>query len=130
MDEIEIIGLRLRCIIGVKEDERRDRSDVVIDLVIGVDLRPTGRSDDLAGGLDYRAAAKSVIALVEGSAFRTVEALAESVAQAVVIGHHAPTVCVRVHKPGALRFADSVGVVIARTADDFSQSSNQTRCVA
>jgi dihydroneopterin aldolase len=27
---------------------------------------------------------------------------------------------VRVHKPGALRFADSVGVVIERTAGDFA----------
>jgi dihydroneopterin aldolase len=26
---------------------------------------------------------------------------------------------VRVHKPGALRFSDSVGVVIERTPDDY-----------
>ena len=62
MDLIEIDGLRLRCVIGCRDEERRDRSDVVIDLAIGTDARPAGDSDDLAGAWDYRAAAKAVIA--------------------------------------------------------------------
>jgi hypothetical protein len=38
------------------------RSDVVIDLAIGTDVRPAGDSDDLAGAWDYRAAAKGYLA--------------------------------------------------------------------
>jgi len=37
----------------------------------------------------------------------------------VVVDHDAPFVSVRVHKPGALRFADTVGVVIKRCPDDY-----------
>lgn len=113
MDVIEIDGLRLRCVIGCREEERRDRSDVVIDLRIGVDARPAGISDRLADAWNYRTAAKAVVACVEESAFRTVEALASTVAEAV-LAHGAPWVRVRLHKPGALRFADSVGIVIER----------------
>jgi FolB domain-containing protein len=75
VDLTEIDGLRLRCVIGCQAEERRDRSDVVIDLRIGTDARPCGDSDDLASGWDYRAAAKAVIAQVEGPACFTVEAI-------------------------------------------------------
>lgn len=119
MDLIEIDGLRLRCVIGCRDEERRDRSDVVIDLQIGTDARGPASSDDLADAWDYRAAAKAVIAGVEASACFTVEALATRVAEIVVAGCGAPYARVRVRKPGALRFADSAGLVIERTSADF-----------
>lgn len=120
MDFIEIDGLRLRCVIGCRDEERRDRSDVVIDLRIGVDARPAGASDDLADAWNYRTATKAVIAYVEASAHRTVEALAAAIARIVVVDHGAQQVIVRAQKPGALRFADTVGVAIERTAADFA----------
>jgi FolB domain-containing protein len=119
VDLIEIDGLLLRCVIGCRDEERRDRSDVVIDLAIGTDARPAGDSDDLADAWDYRTAAKAVIAEVETSACFTVEALAAMVARVLVTGCQAPYARVRVRKPGALRFAGSAGVVIERTSQDF-----------
>lgn len=101
MDEIEIEKLRLRCIIGVTDPERRAKSDEVLDLKIGTDVRKAAWNDDLADGWDYKAATKAVIALVEGSEFRTVEALAEAVAHTLIVGYGAPTARVRLHKPGA-----------------------------
>ena len=59
MDMIEVEGLRLRCVIGCTTEERRGRSDVVIDLTVGIDARPAGSSDDLADAWDYRAATDS-----------------------------------------------------------------------
>ncbi|MBO2447110.1 dihydroneopterin aldolase [Actinomadura barringtoniae] len=121
VDLIEIDGLRLRCVIGCRDEERRDRSDVVIDLRIGVDARPTAASDDLADAWNYRTATKAIIAHVEESSYRTVETLATAVARIVVAEHGAPYVQVRVRKPGALRFADTVGVMIERTPADFTE---------
>jgi dihydroneopterin aldolase len=37
MDLITIEGLRLRCVIGCKTEERRDRFGVVVDLTVGAD---------------------------------------------------------------------------------------------
>ncbi len=119
MDLIEVEGLRLRCVIGCKDEERCDRSDVIIDLAVAADARPAGAGDDLADAWDYRRATKAVIAEVEASACFTVEALATRIARVLVVGCRAPHVRVRVRKPGALRFADSAGLVIERTAEDF-----------
>jgi FolB domain-containing protein len=120
MDLIEIGGLRLRCVIGCKEEERRDRSDVVIDFRIGTDAALAAARDELADGWDYRSAVKAVAAAVEGSSCKTVEALATLVARTLVTGSGAPYVRVRVVKPGAVRFADTAGITIERTAGDFT----------
>jgi FolB domain-containing protein len=120
MDLIEIEGLRLRCVIGWRDEERRDRSDVVIDLTVGTDAGAAAASDDLADAWDYRAASKAVIAAVEASQYRTVEGLASRVARVLVCHRGAPWARVRVRKPGALRFADSVGLVLERTPADFA----------
>ena len=124
MDLIEIEGLRLRCVIGWREEERRDRSDVVIDLSVGTDAGVPGASDDLADAWDYRAAAKAVIAAVEASQYRTVEALATQVARVLVCDRGAQWARVRVRKPGALRFADSAGLVLERTPADFTAAAS------
>jgi FolB domain-containing protein len=120
MDEIEIDSLRLRCVIGCSDEERRDRSDVVIDLRIRTNTRQAARSDRLEDAWNYRTPTKAIIRAVQAEhAWNTVEALATEIARIVVVDHGAPHVRVRVHKPGALRFADSVGVVIERVPQDF-----------
>jgi len=118
MDIIEIDGLRLRCEIGFSAHEIGVKQDVVLTLRIGTDIRRAAQSDDPADAFNYRTVTKALIAHVEASGYKLVESLAESVAQ-LVIQHGAPWVQVRVHKPGALRFADSVGLLIERTAKDY-----------
>lgn len=123
-DLVEVDRLRLRCVIGVNPGEREKRQDVVICLRIGVNARPAAGTDCLDAVWDYRAAVKSVIASVEASACHTVERLATEVARVLVVEHEAGWVRVRVHKPGALRFADSVGIVIHRVRADFPDATS------
>lgn len=120
MDLIKIEGLRLRCVIGCNPEERRGLSDVVIDLDIAADARAAGFSDNPSQMWNYRTVTKAVIADVEASQFLTVEALATRIARTVVVEGKAPWAMIRVRKPGALRFADTVGVEIRRCADDFA----------
>ena len=56
--------------------------------------------------------------LVEGSEFQLVESLAESVAALCLRDERVTRVRVSLQKPGALRFAASVGVTIERTRPD------------
>jgi FolB domain-containing protein len=121
MDMIEIDNLRLRCIIGFSPHERKDKQDVVISLRIGTDMRRAGHTDNPDDAFNYRTVTKAIIALVEASEYYLVEKLAVEIARIVVAEYGAPYVEVRVHKPGALRFSDSVGVVIERRPDDFAQ---------
>ena len=120
MDRIEIRGLRLRCIIGFNPDERREKQDVVIDMVLFTDLRKGGETDQPADILNYKTINKAVIRHVEASSYNTLEALAASIARVAMVEGGAPHVQVTVHKPGALRFTDDVLVTIERTAADFT----------
>ena len=116
-DQIEIKDLLLRAVIGITDFERRDRQDVLINLVLETDTRPAGRSDDIGDALNYRTLAKRIIALVEGSAFNLVEKLAEEIAALCLAEPLTQSVKVTVEKPGALRFARSVGVTIERARE-------------
>lgn len=120
MDIIEIDNLRLRCLIGFSPHERNDKQDVVITLRIGTDMRLAGKSDNPDDAFNYRTLTKAIIAHVESSSYDLVEALATAIARICVVDYRAAWAQVRVHKPGALRFADSVGVVIERTPNDFA----------
>jgi len=114
VDRILIRDLRARCIIGVNAEERRDKQDVAVNLTLFADLAKAGASDRIEDSTDYRTVKKRVLALVEESRFRLVEALAEAIAQTCLEDPRVLQVRVQVEKPSALRFARSVGVRILR----------------
>ncbi len=114
-DYIEIKDLLVRTIIGINPDERVNRQDVLINLKFEVDIRPAGQSDDIEDAVNYRTICKKIIALVEESRYRLVEKLAEEVSECCLEDQRVQTVWVSIEKPGALRFARSVGVTIKRS---------------
>jgi dihydroneopterin aldolase/D-erythro-7,8-dihydroneopterin triphosphate epimerase len=113
-DQIRIGGLMLTCILGVNEVERRERQNVCLDLTLFTDTRAAARADDLATTVDYKRLKLAVKALVENSAFRLLERLAEEVAALCLEEPRVTGVRVCVGKPGALRWARTVEVEIAR----------------
>lgn len=119
-DRIFIKDLLLRCIIGFNDWEREKRQDVIINITLFTDMTPAGETDSPDDILNYRTITKAVIAYVEQSEHRLVEALATEIARICVVDHEAERAIVNVQKPGALRFAESVGVEIERTRDDFA----------
>jgi FolB domain-containing protein len=117
-DQIVINDLLLRSIIGVNEWERQNRQDVLLTITLFGDLRAAGKSDEIADTINYRTLTKRIIAHVESSQRFTVEALATDVTRICLQEPGVRRVRVRLEKPGALRFARSVGVEIERTVDD------------
>ncbi len=113
-DTLLIKDLLVRCVIGVHDWERKDRQDVLINIEIGADCGPAGRSDDFQDAVDYRALTKRILEAAEQSEFFLVEALAERTASICMEDERVDRVRVQVEKPGALRFARSVGVAIER----------------
>ncbi len=119
LDEIRIEDLLIRTIIGINGDERHDRQDVLLNLTLFVDTRAAGASDDIADApVNYRTLKKRVIAAVEGSSFHLLERLAAEVAAVCLEEAGVEKVRVSAAKPGALRFARSVAVVIERGRED------------
>ncbi len=117
-DQIVIKDLFLRTIIGINDDERSNRQDVLINLTLDTDARAAGRSDDIADAVNYRSITKRIIDLVEGSHFFLVEKLAEEIARLCLQDERVERIRVSVEKPAALRFARSVGVTIERDRND------------
>ena len=113
-DRVFIRGLAIRCIVGVDAEERREKRDVLIQITMHTDLRQAGRTDALEDTVDYRALKKRIIRLVEESRFYLIEALAQSIADECLQDSRVERVEVAVEKPGALRFARTVGVAIVR----------------
>jgi FolB domain-containing protein len=115
MDKIFIKDLLLRGIIGINEDERVNRQDILINITIFADTRKAAVSDDIEDAVNYRTIAKRIIEHVEASADFLVEKLVNDIAQIILGEFRAERVIVRVEKPGALRFARSVGIEIDRS---------------
>jgi dihydroneopterin aldolase/D-erythro-7,8-dihydroneopterin triphosphate epimerase len=113
-DQIHIKDLLLRTIVGINDEERRNRQDVSINITLYADLHTPGASDNIEDTVNYRTITKNVIELVEGSAFFLVEKMAAEIAAICLAEPRVERVRVRVEKPGALRFARSVGVEIER----------------
>jgi FolB domain-containing protein len=113
-DRILIKDLMLRCVLGLSEEERREKQDVLINLVLWTDLRPAAASDSIENAVDYSALKKRIITLVEGSQYHLAETLADRIASLCLEEIAVQQVQVTVEKPTALRFAHSVGVEIIR----------------
>jgi FolB domain-containing protein len=114
MDQILIKDLLARGVIGISEKERSQPQDILFNIVIYTDIQVAGKSDDIEESINYRTVAKQVLAYASTVGRFTVEALAEDVARIILEDPKALGVRVRVEKPGAVRFARSVGVEIER----------------
>ncbi len=114
MDIIFLHGLSVETIIGIWNWERRIRQTVVIDLDMAADIRRAAQTDKVDDTLNYKLVAKRVQQFVTESEFELVETLAERIAAIVTGEFNVPWVRVRVSKPGAIRGARDVGVLIER----------------
>lgn len=118
MDKTFIKDLLARGIIGIRDWERENAQDILINVTVFSDTSRAAESDDIADCVDYSALAKKIQSHAETAARLTVEALASDLAKICLQEKNAQKVIVRVEKPGAVRFAKSVGVEIERGRDD------------
>jgi FolB domain-containing protein len=118
LDRIHIRDLAARCIVGINRDERRKKQDVTIDITLYADLRRAGQTDRIEDTVDYKAVKRDVLEMVESSRYLLVERLGERIAEICLSHEGVREVRVLVEKPGALRFARTVGVEILRARGD------------
>ncbi len=118
MDKVIIKDLLVRGIIGINDWERDHPQDILINIVVTTDTRRAAQTDDIADCVNYRTLAKAVMQHAETAARLTVEALANDIARICLEEPGVRKALVRVEKPGAVRFAASVGVEIERVRDE------------
>jgi len=113
-DKIHIRDLQVRCIIGIEPEERREKQDILINIVIYTDCRIPGKTDNINDALDYKKVKKTILESIENSSFYLIEKLAEEIATICLSFEKVKGVTVTIDKPGVLRFARSVAVEITR----------------
>lgn len=101
LDAVELRGITATGHHGVFDHERRDGQPFVVDIVLHLDLRPAGVSDDLTRTAHYGELAELVHGIIGGEPFDLIEALAETIAAAVLTAFPVSAVDVTVHKPKA-----------------------------
>lgn len=114
MDIVYIRDLRIDTIIGIYDWEREVRQTVSIDLEMASDISKAAATDDIQHALNYKAVSKRLIAYVETRNALLVETLAEEIAQLVRTEFSVPWLRLRLSKPGAIRGARDVGLIIER----------------
>ena len=114
MDCIIIKNLRTRCLVGIREDERKNPQDIIINIRLWADLSKPCKSDNINDTVDYSNLKKEILLFVEQSSFFLIEKLAEQIAGLCLAKKGVLKAKVKVEKPTALRFADSVAVEIIR----------------
>jgi len=114
MDIVYIRELNIQTVIGIFDWERSIKQTVSLDLEMGADIAKAASTDHINDTLDYKAVSKRLIAFIEGSEFQLVETMAERVTEIVREEFNVPWVKLRLSKPGAVRGAKDVGVIIER----------------
>lgn len=103
MDRILVPELRLEARVGVGDEERAAPQALVLEIEIGLDLRPAGTTDDLLETIDYEEVCAVAESVVGARAYHLIETVAEAVAAALLERFPAAETRVQVRKPGALR---------------------------
>ena len=115
MDKVFIEGLQVEAVIGIHPWERGVREKLLLDVVMSFDNRVPAASDDIADTLNYKAVSKRLVEYVSQSDFGLVETLAERCAELVLREFNVDWLRLKLSKPGAVRGARAVGVVIERS---------------
>mgnify|MGYP001326881266 FL=1 len=113
-DIIYIKDLRVKTIIGIFDWERKVKQEVSIDIEFTYDCKKAAANDSIEDSIDYKTISKAVIKFVEESSFQLQESLAEGIASLVKDQFKVESIKLRVSKPGALRGAKDVGLIIHR----------------
>jgi dihydroneopterin aldolase len=116
-DRIVLAGMAFQARHGVNDWEKVEAQRFEVDVELLLDVRAAGLGDDLAQTIDYRRVYEITSQVVETRSFDLIEALAETIAEALLREHgQVGEVVVRVRKPevrlgGPLEYA---GVEVRR----------------
>ncbi|MDJ1175428.1 dihydroneopterin aldolase [Roseofilum capinflatum] len=116
---IKITNLRLRTLIGINDWEREKKQDVVINIKIGFDAEKSSETDKIEDTVNYKLITKQIIEQVESRSYGLIERMAQTIIDVVMEDPQVIWTKVKVDKPYALRFSDSVSVKLKAHRSNF-----------
>ncbi|RFC32012.1 MAG: dihydroneopterin aldolase [Candidatus Nitrotoga sp. SPKER] len=114
MDIIFLRELKVETLIGVYEWEKRVPQTLQLDMEIALPNARACQSDDIHDALDYSEIVRHIQTVLSNHHFNLLEALAERIAQILLIDFNVSWVKVSVAKLNAIRDSRMVGISIER----------------
>ena len=115
LDRVLIKDLAVDGIIGINPDERVNKQQILVNAELFTDTSKAARTDAIEDAVNYRTITKAMIAHIESGEPMLVERLVQELADICLEDERVQKVKISVEKPGALRFARSVGIKITRS---------------
>ncbi|CAM3006941.1 dihydroneopterin triphosphate 2'-epimerase [Vibrio neptunius] len=119
---ITITNLRLRTYIGFNEEEKTKQQDIIINAEIHYPANKLCLEDNIDNALNYKTICKGIIHHVENGRFLLLEKLTSDVLGICVDHPWVSYAQVKIDKPHALRFADSVSLTLNYKAEAGEQA--------
>lgn len=111
---LRIENLRLRTIVGIYDWEKENKQDLVVNVELEFDGSKAARSDNIDDSVNYKTINKQIIEHIENGNFDLIEKIAGDILDIIFGNDKVEKATVKVDKPGALRFTDSVSVQLSR----------------
>jgi dihydroneopterin aldolase/D-erythro-7,8-dihydroneopterin triphosphate epimerase len=129
LDQVQVTGMLMSCVIGIFPNERQRKQPVTIDLCLYLDTAKAAKSTLIHDTLDYSHAVKEVAFILEQCEFLLIESAVEVISQYFMTtyqpDHDLPNVvavAVRISKPTALSngIVPAIQIVRKRTEQKTS----------
>ena len=114
-DRIFLDDLRLKCRVGITDEERSVPQEILLDISLAVDLKPAGIGDGLGDTVDYNEMMQRVSQFASEREFKLLESLAEGIAALALRIARVEKVTVKVRK-AKYSVEPSIGVEIERSS--------------
>lgn len=111
---IKIKNLHLRTFIGFQDWEREKKQDILVNLEMEISDETAVKTDEVKDSVDYKKIKYAIVDSVENTSFNLLERLAGHILDLVMKNEKIKRASVELDKPHALRFADSVSIVLSR----------------
>ena len=121
-DQILIQDLRIRCHVGVPDEERAQSQELWVSVTLFPEACLEPLQDDIDRTVDYYAVSLRLEALAKGKPRKLIETLAEDFAKVVLAEFSVSAVTIEIKK-FILPNTRSVGVLITRDQNDFPDRS-------
>jgi len=112
LTRVEINDLRMRCFIGVDEEEMLHRQDILVSVTLLFDGAQAIADSDVDGGVDYKAVVAALMPSIENERFAVLERLVHELLIKVMEFEAVRFARVKVERLLALRHTRSVAVTL------------------
>nr|SPS06815.1 bifunctioal dihydroneopterin aldolase; dihydroneopterin triphosphate 2'-epimerase [Candidatus Nitrotoga fabula] len=119
MDIIFLRELKVETLIGVYEWEKRVPQTLQLDMEIALPTSRACQTDDIQDALDYSEIVSHIQNALGSHHFNLLEALAEHIAQILLVDFNVPWVRISAAKINAIRNCQRIGIRIERWKESF-----------